>query len=318
MKLTIGMAVCDDFDAPWFTLMSARMHQWDAGEIDFVVVDNRPDSENGSRLRREIQTWMSGDVKYVALPEPRGTSAPRNAVFDNATGELVVCIDSHVLFDHGGLAFLKTWFQQHPECQDDLFSGPFVYPDLQSFETHLTDTWGAGMRGQWARSPQGKTERSVDINADGGCSVHNTFPVPFEIKAMGLGCFAARRKSWLRFSDQQRGFGGEEWYIHTKYRQAGRRCWCVPALRWVHLFRDKNHTRDESIAFFRNYVVEYVELGLPLDEAASHYDGIIGPETVNNILAQYGADRSPTLHVSHDDPVAPYSFIAGPPDGNSI
>ena len=45
-----------------------------------------------------------------------------------------------------------------------------------------------------------------------------------------------------------REFGGEEWYIHEKYRQAGAKCLCLPFLRWQHRFADPAAGRREDRA----------------------------------------------------------------------
>lgn len=98
---------------------------------------------------------------------------------------------------------------------------------------------------------------------------------PFEIPAQGLGLFGCRRDSWLGFNGRFRAFGGEEWYIHEKYRQAGRRCLSLPFLRWRHRFgRVEKSTYPNSNWYkCRNYVLGHAELGLPLDRVRSHFVG---------------------------------------------
>jgi hypothetical protein len=59
---------------------------------------------------------------------------------------------------------------------------------------------------------------------------------PLEIPGMGLGLFTCRTKSWLGFPDECRGFGAEEMNIHERYREAGRKCWCLPIIPWWHRF----------------------------------------------------------------------------------
>ena len=43
----------------------------------------------------------------------------------------------------------------------------------------------------------------------------------FDIPMHGLGLFACRRAAWPGFHPKFRGFGGEEGYIHEKFRQCG-------------------------------------------------------------------------------------------------
>jgi cephalosporin hydroxylase len=96
---------------------------------------------------------------------------------------------------------------------------------------------------------------------------------PFEIPAQGLGLFTCRKDAWLGFNPHFKGFGGEEGYIHEKYRQAGRRCLSLPFLKWVHRFRRPAgipyslQTYDKA----RNYVLGHNELGLSLDPVYAHF-----------------------------------------------
>ena len=95
---------------------------------------------------------------------------------------------------------------------------------------------------------------------------------PFEIPAQGMGLFACRRSAWLGFSPLFRGFGGEEVYIHRKYRQAGRKTWCLPFLRWHHRFGRPEGVKY-NLNFYgsaRNYVLGHLETDTDLTEARNH------------------------------------------------
>lgn len=98
---------------------------------------------------------------------------------------------------------------------------------------------------------------------------------PFEIPAMGLGLFSCRRDAWLGFNPRFRGFGGEEWYIHEKFRKAGHKTLCLPFLRWLHRFGRPGGVKyplqlwDKA----RNYVIGLTELGIPLDRAKESFVG---------------------------------------------
>ena len=59
---------------------------------------------------------------------------------------------------------------------------------------------------------------------------------PFEIPMQGMGAFACRREAWPGFNPRFGGFGGEEGYIHEKFRQAGGRTLCLLFPRWAHRF----------------------------------------------------------------------------------
>lgn len=96
---------------------------------------------------------------------------------------------------------------------------------------------------------------------------------PFEIPAMGLGLFSCRREAWLGFNPEFRGFGGEEWYIHTKFRQAGAKCLCLPSLKWLHRFGRPGGVPYPLTAWnkMRNYVIGHRELGLDLEPIRQHF-----------------------------------------------
>jgi hypothetical protein len=96
---------------------------------------------------------------------------------------------------------------------------------------------------------------------------------PFEVPGMGLGLFACRRDAWLGFNPHFRGFGGEEMYIHEKFRQAGRHCLCLPFLRWNHRFGRVGKPKYRLTRWdkCRNYVLGHQELGLPLDPVHEHF-----------------------------------------------
>jgi len=96
---------------------------------------------------------------------------------------------------------------------------------------------------------------------------------PFEIPAQGMGLFTCRKDAWLGFNDHFSGFGGEEFYIHEKFRKAGRKAMCLPFLRWMHRFARPNgpkyavRTEDRV----RNYVLGHNELGLDLTDCKTHF-----------------------------------------------
>lgn len=96
---------------------------------------------------------------------------------------------------------------------------------------------------------------------------------PFEIPGQGLGLFSVRRDSWLGFHEHSRGFGGEELYIHEKYRQAGRRAICIPDLKWFHRYGRQDGVQYPLTRYLkiRNYVLEFEELGMDLEPIHTHF-----------------------------------------------
>jgi hypothetical protein len=161
-----------------------------------------------------------------------------------------------VLFLPNSISRLKKFYRDNPDC-NDLLQGPLVYDDGKTSSTHFHPTWRAQMWGIWDSDPRGQ-----DPDAE-----------PFEIPMQGLGVFSCRKSAWLGFNPRFRGFGGEEGYIHEKFRLAGRRCMCLPWLRWMHRFN-----RPAGVPFpltvedkLRNYVIGHAELGLDLEPVLSHF-----------------------------------------------
>jgi glycosyltransferase involved in cell wall biosynthesis len=251
--LTIGMATYDDFDGVYFTLQALRLYH-DLSDTELIVVDNF----GCGATRQLIQDWTQ--VRYISATDVRGTSAPRDLIFREARGETVLCCDSHVLFLPGTIDRLRRWVRDHPES-NDLIQGPLVYDDGRSLSSHFQPVWRNLMWGDWTNDPRG-------ANVDGPA---------FEIPMQGLGVFACRRRAWPGFNTEFRGFGGEEGYIHEKFRQAGNLCLCLPGLRWMHRFARPSRVRYPVILQdrIRNYLIGHAELGLDLEPVLAHFSGAL-------------------------------------------
>lgn len=261
-ELTIGLATYKDFDGVYFTVQALRLYQ-DLEDTEILVVDNYGD-ENTRQL---IEGWVHG--RYILAPEAVGTSAPRDLVFREATGNAVLCCDSHVLFFPEVISRLKSYYRAHPDTRD-LLQGPLVYDDLSQISTHFDPVWREQMWGIWATDPRG-----IDTEGE-----------PFDIPMQGLGAFSCRKDAWLGFNPAFRGFGGEEGYIHEKFRQAGARCLCLPWFRWAHRFG-----RPAGVPYpltlqdkLRNYLIGHLELGLDITPVVDHFANHVTRDEVNDVV----------------------------------
>lgn len=97
--------------------------------------------------------------------------------------------------------------------------------------------------------------------------------VPFEVPGQGLGMFISAKEHWLGFNPHFSSFGGEECYIHQKYRDAGRKTFNLPFMAWGHRFY-----RPLGIPYplsnegkLRNYILGFNELGLDLEPVRKHF-----------------------------------------------
>jgi hypothetical protein len=227
-------------------------------DVSFLVIDNNPEGAAGADLRA-LGEWLP-NYRYVPFDGYRGT-AVRDLVFREADADIVCCLDSHVLLRPGALGHLLDWFDAHPDSPD-LLQGPLLYDNLEPSATHMKPTWGGGMFGQWDRDPR------ID---EPGCE-------PFEIPMQGLGLFACRRDAWPGLNPRLRGFGGEEGYLHEKFRQRGGRVLCHPQLGWLHRFSRPagvpypNNWQDRV----RNYAIAWSEIGWDLAPVRSHFTELLG------------------------------------------
>lgn len=298
MKLTVGMAVYDDFDGVAFTLQALRMH--DGNLVDeMIVVDNHP---VGSHAEMTRQLCANTGARYIPLPDPVGTSPPRQHLFDSASGDTVLCLDSHVLLWPGTIGAVREFFES-PQRANDLLHGVIVFDPLKpaTCATHFADQWRREMWGTWATDPRG-TDPAGD---------------PFEIPASGLGLFACRREAFPGFNPHCRAFGGEEWYIHEKVRAKGARVWCHPRVRYWHRFgRPKGPsyplTQWHKV---RNYILELQELGMPLDRLRRHFVDGIGEQSDDGSPPEGPLTRMPaeTFNAIANDPINTVPPLPGSP-----
>ena len=228
---------------------------------------NHPEGEIAQSLQKLAESIPG--CRYAAHADPERLRV--NLVFREAQSEYVLCVDSHVLLAPGSISRLIAYLDEHPECRD-LLQGPLVYDDLTRISTHFEPVWSAGMYGRW-----GTDERGSALDND-----------PFEIPMQGLGVFACRKESWVGFNPRFSGFGGEEGYLHEKFRQAGRRTLCLPFLRWTHRFGRPLGTSYRNVweDRIRNYYIGFQDLELdtaPMDE---HFQSLLGVETYERIKQQ--------------------------------
>jgi hypothetical protein len=250
MQLTVGMATYRDFDGIYFTIQALRLYQ-DMEDVEILVVDNF-----GCESTRGFVEGSAGG-RYVLAPQLVGTSAPRDLVFREARGESVLCVDSHVLLAAGVLGRLKRYYRDHPDCLD-LLQGPLVDDNLEDISSHFDPVWREHMWGVWALDPRAHKGQDGE---------------PFDIPMQGLGLFSCRKSAWPGFHPGFRGFGGEEGYIHQKFRNLGRRCLCLPWLRWVHRFG-----RPAGVPYLMrlrdritNYLIGHRDVGLDETPVLEHF-----------------------------------------------
>lgn len=248
MKLTIGMCCYDDFDGVWFTIQSIKMYHPECiDDIKFVVIDGNPDQPHGQACERLIDklTNKHGKNGLYVKNVTWASTASRDYIFQFAETPYVLCVDSHVMIQPGAIKKLINYYDNNPGCEN-LLQGPLIDDDHQPFANHMLPAWEFNMYGKW-------------INET---TYHNKTE-PYEVPMMGLGLFSSTKKSWLGFNKLFKGFGGEEGYIHRKYKKAGHKTLILPWLKWLHRFDRPAGVKytNEYVDRIKNYFTGWAELG---------------------------------------------------------
>jgi hypothetical protein len=270
-KLTIGMATYDDYDGVYFSIQALRLyHPEISRDIEILVIDNNPTGI----CSKDLKSRVNHIDTYRSVPGADVVStAVRDQIFAHAHGAFVQRSPRHVLFPPGALRALICYFDENPDTPD-LIQGPILWDNLKEVSSHWAPEWSSGMFGTWANDPV----------ADDAAAA------PFEIPMQGLGVFACRRSAWPGINPGFRGFGGEEGYLHEKFRQRGGRVICLPALRWTHRFN-----RPLGVPYpikwedrIRNYILGRRELGLPIDDVVEHMRRMVGAALTDKVVASIG------------------------------
>jgi len=272
-KLTIGMAVYDEYDGVYFTIQAIRLYHPEVlQDIEILIIDNNPECPCADALISLSNSIT--ELHYIPFDDFTGT-ASRDIIFREALSDYVLCMDSHVLIEQGAIKKLIDFLDANPKCYD-LLHGPLVYDDLKNISTHFKPEWGAGMFGKWDTDERGKDPKNE----------------PFEIDMQGMGAFACRKDAWLGFNPRFKGFGGEEGYIHKKFKQAGKKTLLLPFLRWVHRFN-----RSSGVPYpnlwqdrIRNYYIGFDELGLDTKPIADHFTELLGEKEFAPIYSEVKAE----------------------------
>lgn len=258
------MSTYDDYDGVYFTIQAARLYHKDITEI--VVIDNNPES-NYSKSIKELIAWQlpSCSLKYVEYKDKKSTFV-KGEVFNHASRDYVIVCDSHVLFAPNSISSLKEYYLNNHRPYD-FIQGPMVYDDIKTYSTHLEPVWRDNFYGTW--------------------ETKNTEDKFFEIPAMGMGVFSCKKDEWLGFHPLLKGFGGEEYYIHEKYRKHGGRCICLQDFKWVHRFGRPNGIPFPNILEDRvyNYFIGRFDIDLGYDDVYEHFaNGSLNETIVKNIF----------------------------------
>jgi hypothetical protein len=174
-------------------------------------------------------------------------------------------MDCHVFVVPGAMQRLLAYLTRAAETRD-LLQGPLLYDDLNAIATHF---------------PTGVAQRHVWLLGHGRAWPQSPMPRPSISPCKVWACSVAGAPSGRASTPVFRGFGGEDGYIHEKFRQNGGRTLCLPFLRWMHRFRRPWGCPIPIAGTIgvRNYMLGFRELGLATTELEQHYRDFMGEAT---------------------------------------
>jgi len=249
LDLTIGLPCYGNETEVWFTVQALRLYQ-DLTKTEILVIDNKGEDT----LKKKIT--MPG-VRYIRFNKVNGPGPAKNKLFQEAKGDFVLCMDSHVFLWPDSIRRLKEWVRTHWDDASNLIHGPMVLKNLTNAYTHYENKWRGGMWGIWPKPVSPST-----------LEPHNK---AIEIEIGPTGLFGCRKDSWLGFAENLKGFGGIEGIINKKYEKAGRKSLCLPFLMWVHYFGSLHAyplaTRDKV----RNFLLSFKEIDLDPAPIYEHF-----------------------------------------------
>tara|TARA_R110000824_G_scaffold128317_3_gene289109 strand:+ start:126 stop:1961 length:1836 start_codon:yes stop_codon:yes gene_type:complete len=281
-------------------------------KIEFVVVENAPDNEHAKALKglqgdqNKIKIVDSSEVEGTCVAKNKIIEEASGDFVLGMDCHVMLCPTVKVI------QALFDFMDANPDT-NNLHHGPLIYDSLNHFSTHFNDIWSAEMWGQWGQAwtcecrdanftivnregkaqvlsllkqeecthcpsckkeyPEIQYQQHEKAFLDQGCRMSAEGDEPFEIPMQGLGLFFVRKDAWLKFNEHSVGFGGEEGYIHEKYRKNGHKTLCLPFLKWLHRFG-----RPEGVKYpltlndkLRNYILGFTELGMSLEPVRKHF-----------------------------------------------
>lgn len=257
-KLTIGMACWDDVEGTFWTLSILRQfhvpyysHLRD--QVELLVVDDMPTEQ------RELRHLCNlANAKYVHKPKNMGPAHAKSSVFEEASGEYTLLLDSHVLCLPGSVEHLLNGIDAG-SIGNDIWSGPLVSENGGIIATELLPRWRGEFFGIWD-TDQDIVNKKVK-----------------EIRGMGSAFFCMKTRNFIDiegFPKEFRGFGGEELILsEINRKKTGGRHMCHDALRWQHRFyKPKPVTYALTVNDkFKNYVVGFYKAGWDTDAVRKYF-----------------------------------------------
>jgi glycosyltransferase involved in cell wall biosynthesis len=244
-KLTIGCACYDDVEGLFWTMSIIRQFHVPRENIDveLLCVDDMPTPQKDLNHLCNLL-----GAKYVHQPKNKGPAHAKNSVFENASGDYTLLVDSHVLCAPNSIRYILDGIENN-KIQNDIWSGPLINESGHIYATELEPKWRGEFFGVW------HTDNDIvakDVK---------------EIEGMGSAFFCMSTQNFIKiggFPKEFSGFAGEEIILSELNRQHNNgKHLCHNTLRWQHRFL---RTRPVSYVLtvndkYKNYLIGFYKCG---------------------------------------------------------
>lgn len=285
-RLTIGWACYDDPEGSFWTASSLRLYHLgnykNREDVQILIIDDFPNKTDGLENLANIV-----GAKYKHIPKEKGPAHAKNSVFENADGEYVLLLDSHVILQNGAIDYILKGINNN-KIKKDMWCGPLLNENKDVMATHMEPKWRGDFYGVWRNE--------------------NPLPRIFEIPMHGTAMFLMKKEHFPKFSNNFMGFAGEEGYIHEKVRKNGGKVFCHSALGWIHRFM-----RSKPVTY-RLYLEDKI-----FNYLIAFYETEKNPQAVINFFSK--SQPEPVVNTAknqalavYPDLLTKYSYMTDVPD----
>lgn len=203
------------------------------GEFEFIFVNDGLPEDGDAFAICESRTLTGGGSPQHS----------RHIGITEARGEVVFCLDSHVVCSN-------DWFIDAYAAMWDHDAG-LVFNAI-AFKQRQSLAFGYAV--DWAR-----TFWNAGYFSSRVCAVR------YPIACAGHGAFAVRRSVYLElggYNLDMKGWGGEETYLNLKFWMLNRTCQMLPEhYHWHFMAQARNRGTTQTLDFARNFCIAAYTLG---------------------------------------------------------
>jgi O-antigen biosynthesis protein len=141
----VTVAVCTRDRTEMLRLCLEALNRLDYPNLDLIVIDNTPSTDDTRRLVTEHYSQM----RYIREPRP-GLSWARNRAIMEARSEIIAFVDDDVIVYPGWIKAFAAVFGENPEVM--CVAGPVVPYELESEAQQLFERYGgqtSGFKRRW-------------------------------------------------------------------------------------------------------------------------------------------------------------------------